>query len=67
MLFGITTFQYFHDEIQALLIRDVCVRDTKGNSKIVCDIIKEHQLHLHTESLRQIIISNNLSDEHKIY
>ena len=38
----------------------------EGNLKIVCDIVKEHDLHLHTKTLRKIIVSKNLSDEHKI-
>nr|UQS76327.1 hypothetical protein [Haslea ostrearia] len=70
VLFGSASIQYFQAEIEALLIEDVfssvCVRDTDGKLKVVCDIIKEHELHLHTESMRQLIISNNLSEEHKI-
>lgn len=38
----------------------------EGNLKIVCDIVKEHDLHLHTKTMREIIVSKNLSDEHKI-
>ena len=64
------SFQYFQAEIGALLIDDVfnniCVQDVKRNLKIVCDIVKEHDLHLHTKTMREIIVSKNLSDEHKI-
>ena len=38
----------------------------EGNLKIVCDIVKEHDLHLHTKTMREIIVSKNLSDDHKI-
>lgn len=69
-IFGTTAFQYFQAEIEALLIDDVfnhvCVRDTEGNLKIVCDIVKEYDLHLHATTMREIIVSNSLSDEHKI-
>lgn len=69
-LFGTTAFQYFQAEIEALLIDDVfnhvCVRDAEGNLKIACDIVKELDLHLHTEGMREIIVSNTLSDERKI-
>lgn len=34
--------------------------------KIVCDIVKERDLHVHTKKIREIIISDNISDEHKI-
>ena len=69
-LFGTTTFQYFQAEIEALLIDnvfdDICVRDVGGDLKVVCDIVKEYELRLHTKTLREIIVSRNLSDEHKI-
>lgn len=69
-VFGTAAVQHFQAEIQALLIDDIfkhiCVRDAEGNLIIVCKIIQEHELHLHTKSMREIIISNNLSDEHKI-
>lgn len=69
-IFGTTAIQYFQAEIEALLIDDifskVCVRDVKGNLKIVCDIVKEHDLHLHTQPMRDIIISESLSNEDKI-
>lgn len=69
-LFGTAAFQHFQAEIEALLIDDVfnhiCIRDAKGNLRIVCNIIQKHELHLHTKSMRELIVSNNLSDEHKI-
>nr|YP_010516880.1 hypothetical protein ON958_pgp038 [Haslea pseudostrearia]UXN44662.1 hypothetical protein [Haslea pseudostrearia] len=69
-IFGTAVVQYFQAEIEAILIDDVfnhiCVRDTEGNLKIVCNIVKEHELHLHTKSMRELIVSNNLSDEQKI-
>lgn len=69
-LFGTSVVQYFQAEIEALLIDDVfnhvCVRDTEGKLKIVCDIVEELDLRLHTKAMREIIVSNSLSDEHKI-
>lgn len=70
MVFGTAAVQFFQAEIEAILIDDVfnhvCVRDTEGNLKIVCNIIKEHELNLHTKSMREVIVSNNLNDEQKI-
>lgn len=69
-LFGAAAVQHFQAEIEALLIDDVfkhiCVRDAEGNLNIVCNIIQEHELHLHTKTMREIIVSKNLGDEHKI-
>jgi len=70
-LFGTAAFQYFQNEIEALLIDDVfnhvCVRrDAEGNLKIICEIVKELDLPSHTKAMREIIVSNTLSDEHKI-
>lgn len=70
-LFGTAAVQYFQAEIEAILIDDVfnriCVRDTEGNLRIICNIIKEYELHLDTKSMRELIVSNNLSDEQKIF
>lgn len=64
---GVTCFQ---DEIVALFKNDsfksVCSEDTKGNLKVLCDIIEEYELNSHTEQMKEIIISTNLSNEHKI-
>ena len=69
-LFGTTAIQYFQAEIEALLIDDVFshiyVQNVEGELKIVCDIVKERDLHVHTKKIREIIISDNISDEHKI-
>lgn len=69
-LFGTSAIQYFQDEIEALLIDDVfthvCVRDAEGNLKIVCDVVNELDLRLHTKAIREILVSKTLSNEHKI-
>ena len=61
---------FFHDEIIALLAGDtfnsVCVKDTDGNLKIICDIIEEYELKSHTTQMKEIILSTHLSNEHKI-
>ena len=38
----------------------------EGDLKIVCDTVKEHDLHLYIKTMREIIVSKNISDEHKI-
>merc|ERR1712087_217253 len=61
---------FFHDEIIALLADDtfnsVCVKDTDGNLKIMCDIIEEYELKSQTTQMKEIILSTHLSNEHKI-
>ena len=61
---------FFHDEIIALLADDafnsVCVNNTDGNLKILCEIIEEYELKSHTTQMKEIIISTHLSNEHKI-
>lgn len=70
-LFDTATFNYFHAEIEALLIdnvfKHICIRHAEGNLKIVCNIIQEHELNLHTKAMKEIIVSSKLSDEHKIF
>lgn len=64
---GYTNFQ---SEIEKLLtdnvFKYVCVANAEGELKIVCDIIKEHELDLHSQSLGGLIASNNLGKEEKI-
>ena len=60
----------FYDEIIALLADDVfnsvCVKDTYGNLKILCDIIKEYSLKSHITEMKEIILSSQLSNKYKI-
>jgi hypothetical protein len=69
-LFGTTALKHFQAEIEALLIEDVfghiCVRDAEGNLKIVCEIVKDLNLNLHTKGMREVIVSKALSQEQKI-
>ena len=69
-VFATAGFQYFNEEIKQLLINDVylqvCDKEVKGQLKVICDIIKEHEIDLHTTSMRELIISNSISNEDKI-
>jgi hypothetical protein len=69
-IFATAGIQYFQSEIEALLVDDVfkhlCGQKVDGELKVVCDIIQEHELNLHTKSIRSLIISNNLGREEKI-
>ena len=69
-IFTTAGIQYFQSEIEALLVDDVfkhlCVQKVDGKLKIVCDIIQEHELNLHTKSMKALIVSNNLGREEKI-
>ena len=62
--------QHFQAEIETLLTDDVfnkiCIGDTDGELRIVCDIVKEHELNLHTNSIKSLIVANNLNQEQKI-
>jgi len=69
-VFATAGVQCFNQEIEKLLVDDVfnqiCEKQVNGKLKIVCDIIKEHELNLHTKSIRELIVSNNLSRNDKI-
>jgi hypothetical protein len=69
-IFATAGIQYFQSEIEALLVDDVfkhlCGQKVDGELKVVCGIIQEHELDLHTKSMRSLIISNNLGREEKI-
>lgn len=62
--------QYFYQETEQLLtdnaFEQICVKDTEGNLRIVCNIIQEHELNLHTKALKELIVDNNLSNSDKI-
>jgi len=63
-------YQYFNQEIEALLVDDVfnqlCVKEVDGRLKIVCDIIEEHELNLHPKSIQKLIVTQDLSKDDKI-
>lgn len=69
-VFATAGYQYFHQEIEALLVDDVfnkiCVKETDGELKIVCQIIEEHELNLHSKSIKELIVAENLSKDAKI-
>jgi len=61
---------YFHQEIESLLVDDVfnhvCVKKVDGQLRIICYLIKDHELDLHAGSMKELIVANNLSQEDKI-
>jgi hypothetical protein len=69
-VFARAGFQYFNHEIEPLLIDDVfnqiCVKEVDGQLKIVCDIIKKHLLNLHSKSIKELLVTSNLSKDDKI-
>lgn len=69
-VFTVAGSQYYLKEIQELLVDDVfneiCVKEVNGQLKIVCDTIKEHELNLHSTSIKKLIISTSLSRNDKI-
>lgn len=69
-VFTTAGIQYFHQEIQTLLVDDVftqiCGKKVDGQLKIVCDLIKDHELDLHTKSMKELIVTSNLSRDDKI-
>lgn len=69
-VFATAGFQYFNQEIERLLVDDVfnqiCVKEVDGQLKIVCDIIKEHELNLHSKSIKELVVTSNLSKDDKI-
>lgn len=69
-LFATAGFQHFQQEIEALLCQKVfeqlCVENTDGKLKIVCDIVKDLELHSQADSVKELLISNKLTNEQKI-
>jgi hypothetical protein len=70
MLFFLAGAQHFNHEIETLLADDVfnkvCVKNVDGKLKIVCDIIKDNNLNFHSNSIKQLMVATNLSNEDKI-
>ena len=69
-LFAVYGGQQFGDEIIKLLASNkfdvFCSENVSGSLEKVCTIIKENELNLHTESVRKLIIDQNISSEDKI-
>lgn len=69
-LFATAGANYFHEEIEKLLVDNVfqnmCVRDVDGKLKVVCDIVQDHELNLHTKAIKTLLVKNNLTQEQKI-
>jgi len=67
----VTAMYYnFDDEIQKLLAADVfkllSKKETKGNLKIVCYIVKEYNLDIHSPTMSELIVASHLSNPSKI-
>lgn len=69
-VFATVGIQHFQSEIEALLLDDVfkqiCGKDVDGQLKVVCDIVQEHELTLHTKSIQELIVSQQISRDDKI-
>ena len=69
-IFATAGYTHFQSEIEMLLtdnaFKYICVRDADGKLRIVCDIIKDHELDSHSQTLGKLIASNNLGKEEKI-
>jgi hypothetical protein len=63
-------YQFFQNEITELLIdevfNEIALKETNGNLKIFCDIVKQHELHLHSQSMKEVILATTLSTNDKI-
>lgn len=70
-VFASYSFDQFNKEIETLLVDDVynkvCVKNVGVELKLVCDIIKEHEVDFYTKSMRSLIIANNILNTDKIH
>jgi len=68
-VFSIAGMQHFQSEIEVLLVDDIFttlrVNNVGGKLKIVCDIVQEYDLTSHVISIKSVMISNQLSKEHR--
>ena len=68
--FATAGIQHFQSEVEKLLVDDVfdhiCTTYVDGKLRIVCNIIQEHDLDLHAQSMKSVIIANDLNHEEKI-
>ena len=63
--------QSFHSEVENLLSSEVLKILSKGevddnNIRIICDIVNDYDLNSYSQSLKSLIIQNNLSSDQKI-
>lgn len=69
-LFASAGVQHFQTEVETLLVdevfNEICLQKVDGQLKIVCDIVKEHELNLHAKSIKSLIIANDLTQDQKI-
>lgn len=70
IVFTTAIFSGFNEEIQKLLSAEVfkvlSTKEIKGNLKIVCDIVKDYDLDLHSQSMSEFIVATKLSNSDKI-
>lgn len=66
-MFATSGIQHFTEEIEALLINNIFnhifIRDVDVKLKVVSDMIKEHELQIHLQSIKSLLVSNNISRE----
>lgn len=69
-VFATAGFQHFHSEIESLLVEEVfqkiCFKKIDGKLKVVCDIIKDHELDLHSKAMKELIVSQSITREDKV-
>jgi hypothetical protein len=69
-IFAAGGVHHFNEEIAKLLLdnafNQISVDEANGKLKIVCDIIKKHELEFHSEPIKQLILNQSLSKEDKI-
>lgn len=69
-VFTTALFHGFSDEIQKLvstkIFKLLSTKETKGNLKIVCNIVKDYDLDLQSQAMSELIIPTNLSNSDKI-
>lgn len=70
-IFATAGVKFFESEIEELLMNDIfksiCFKNVVDEElKVVCDIIQEHDLNLHTDSIKSLLISTSLTDKQKL-
>ena len=69
-VFATAGIQHFQSKIEALLLDEVfkhiCSKDVDGQLRVVCDIVEDHGLNLHTRTIQELIVSKSISRDDKI-
>lgn len=68
--FATIAAQNFTEEIIALLtdeeLNKLCIKEVDGQLEIVCNIIKNHNLNLHNQAIRELILTKGISNNDKV-